>query len=393
MLKNKTNLKIVRPYLFSFFVTLILVLFSCSKTEKFDGYVTTAGTGTDELKIAVVKGTPYEMGHQLGVLLKDDIDSCLSGFLSYAQKEAPEIYSNEQLDMAWETNLPHIDSRVVEEMKGMADGSGIDLKLIQRSHMIPVISSYACSGVAVWGKNTENGHTYQIRNLDFTMGAGLQDHPLVVIYVPDNGSPHANVTFAGYIGSHTGMNANHLVFGEKGQSPMSEYPYNINGVHFSFLFRTLMYDAGSLDDVLNTIRNTTLIKRYFLFFSDGNQETQGGAKVLVSSPDAVKYTIWKDNDPGDIVAPDILPNTIYYTMDNRTAYYLLNQYQGQFDEQKMIEISRAVADKGGNLLDVVYDATALEMWIAYANGSEDASGQQYVHVPMNDYITKAGIKY
>lgn len=381
-----------RSIWFSFFIAFTLTFASCNKTENFSGFITSVGTGTDEIKVAVVKGTPYEMGRQLGLLLNGEIDSCLSGFVTYAQKEAPQMYSNEQLDLAWETHAPFIDPRIIQEMKGLVDGSGTDIKLIRRSHMIPVISSYACSGIAVWGENTQNGNTYQIRNLDFTMGAGLQDHPVVVIYVPDTGTPHANVTFAGYIGSHTGMNANHLVFGEKGESPGSEYPYDINGVHFSFLFRSMMYDTKSLDDILNTIRNTTLIKRYFLFFSDGNAETQGGAKVMVTSPDTQKYTIWKDNDPNDIVAPDILPNTIYYTMDNKTAYNLLKQYQGNIDEQKMIEISRAVADEGGNLLDVVYNATTLEMWVAYANGRKDASKQQYVHIPMSEYLHKAGVK-
>jgi len=367
-------------------ILLIFSLFSCNVSEKFKGLVTTAGTGTDEIKVAVVKGTPYEMGSQLGSLLKDEIDSCLFDFLSYAQEEAPDIYSNEQLDLAWETISPDIDLRVIEEMKGMAEASGVALELIQRSHMIPVISSYSCSGVAVWGEGTKNNHTYQIRNLDFTMGAGLQDHPLIVLYIPDEGAPHVNVTFTGYVGSHTGMNTNHVVFGEKGESPMSEYPYNINGVHFSFLFRSLMYDTKSLDDVLNTIENTTLIKRYYLFFSDGNKESMGGAKVLVSSPDPVKYTIWKDNDQNDILAPNVLPNSIYYSVDNPLAFNLLKKYQRSMDADKMIELSRAVASSGGNLLNVVYDATTLGMWLAYANGSEDASKQFYVHITMNDYL-------
>ncbi len=371
---------------FSFLILFTLSLFSCNKSENFTGILTSAGTGTDIIQIAVVKGTPYEMGQQLGSLLKDDIDSCLDSFLSYAQNEEPNVYSNEQLDKAWETNAPYIDPRVIEEMKGMAEASGLDLKMIQRSHMIPVISSYACSGAAVWGEGTSDNHTYQIRDLDFTMGAGLQDHPLVVFYIPDEGAPHMNVTFAGYIGSHTGMNANHVVFGEKGESPSREYPYDINGVHFSFLFRSLMYDAKTLDDVLNTIENTSLIKRYYLFFSDGNTESMGGAKVLVSSPDAVKYTIWKDNDQNDVLAPNVLPNSIYYSVNNPLAFSLLKKYEGSMDSDKMIELSRAVGNSGGNLLNVVYDATTLEMWVAYANGLEDAKEQAYVHINSNEYL-------
>jgi len=371
----------------------VLTLASCSqKSEEFKGEVFTTGEGSDIVKVAVVKGSPYEMGYQLGVLLKDDIKASLAGFLTTVQTKAPEVYSNEQLDQAWETNSPFIDSRVKDEMKGMSEGSGIDIKMFQRSHIVPVISTYACSGVAIWGEGTSNGHTLQIRNLDFTMDAGLQDYPVVVIYVPTEGTAHVNVSFAGYIASHTGMNANHLVFGEKGQSPRSEFPYNIKGSHFSFLFRQMMYDTKTLDDILTTIKTTPLIKRYFLFFSDGNEATQGGAKVLVSTPDDVKYTIWKDNDPTDNVAPDIFPNTIYQTMNNDTASVIIKDNIGSFDVEKMINLSRAVADDDSNLMDVVYDATTLELWVAYANGSVNASKQNYVHISMKEFMEKAGIE-
>jgi hypothetical protein len=380
-------------------ITLILIslilLTSCSENNeklKYQGQVFTAGQGTDEIKVVVVKGTPYEMGHQLGVILNDDIKKVLTNFINKAQQEEPQVFSNSQLDKVWEENAPYIDNRIKEEMKGMSDGSGVDLKLLHRGHIIPVISPYACSGVAVWGKATADGHTYHIRNLDFTKDANLQDYPVVVIYVPNEGTTHVNVSFAGYIASHTGMNANHLVFGEKGESPSKEMPYDIKGSHFSFLFRQMMYDTKNLDDILHTIKTTPLIKRYFLFFSDGNEATQGGVKVYVSTPDELKYKIWKDNEPTDNVAPNTLPNVIYQTMNNTKAFELLKKNSGSFDADKMIELSRAVADENSNLMDVVYDATTLEMWIAYANGNDIASKQKYVHISMNEYLKKAGIK-
>lgn len=379
---------------YSFLAALFFTLIACNsnnpeKTDK-NSYVATVGEGTEEIKIVVVSGTPFEMGLEQGKLLKDDIKENLNNFISYTQKEVSGKYSEEQffkfLDDAWAVNSPYIDPRVIEEMKGLAEGSGASLQMIQRAHMIPVISPYSCSGVIVWGKATAKNHTYQLRNLDFTMGAKLQDHPVIVVYKPVNGAAHANVSFAGYIASHTGINANHMVFGEKGQSPSKEFPYDIKGVHFSFLFRALMYDATSLENTLNTVKNTQLIKRYFLFFGDGNEKTMGGAKALVSTPDEVKLTIWKDNDPKDIVAPNVLPNVVYYTMDNTKAFELLKKNLGSFDEQKMIEISRAVASPGGNLIDAVYDATTLELWVAYANGKEDAGKQPYVHIDLNDYL-------
>ena len=46
-----------------------------------------------------------------------------------------------------------------------------------------------------------------------------QDHPLIVVYRPDQGIPHVNVTFAGCIGSNTGMNAEGIVLSEMETRP------------------------------------------------------------------------------------------------------------------------------------------------------------------------------
>ena len=168
----------------------IIVLFqlSCKHTppQITDGYVTSIGEGKDKIKIVVVKGTPYEMGVQLGVLLNDDIKKTLKDYLNGVIIKVPELPVNKVLDEAWKINSKFIDTRVLEEMKGVADGSGVSMKLLRRCHMIPVIAPYACSGVAVWGDSTKNGHAYQIRNLDYAMIARLQEHPVIVIYIPTN---------------------------------------------------------------------------------------------------------------------------------------------------------------------------------------------------------------
>jgi len=54
----------------------------------------------------------------------------------------------------------------------------------------------------------------------------------------------------------------------------------------------------------------------------------------------------------------------------------------------MINLSKAVADDH-NLMNVVYDATTLELWVAYANGeSERAADREYVHISMKEFLQK-----
>ena len=373
-----------------FFTTLLIVIFSisCSNEVKEPkvAKVSTIGTGDDKITVVVVSGTPYEMGYQLGTALKDDVKSCMTGFLKFGEKGLPERFNSKVLDDAWTSVEPYINDRFKEELKGLSDGSEVPWDELKRAHMIPVVGDFACSGVSVWGNASSNGNLYQIRNLDFTMGGGLQDYPTIVIYLPNDGIAHASATFAGYIAAHTGINAKGIVLSEKGASPGSEYPFDLDGTHFSTLFRDLLYDANNLEEALETIRTTKLIKRYRLYVGDGKSETMGAAKILVSSPDSVKLTIWKDNDVTDEVAPKISENVCYYTMDNDAAYDHLSENHGSFDAEKMIELSKIVATKNGNLENVVYDATNLEMWVAYAHGKEAASSRPYVHIDLKEYF-------
>jgi hypothetical protein len=318
--------------------------------------------------------------------MKKEVTACLTTFLGTAQKADPDRFSNAILDSAWKDVSPYLSPAFQDELKGLADGSGVDLQTLRRAHMVPVVADYACSGVIVWGKATANGHVYHLRNLDFVKQAHLQDYPVVVIFKPTNGIAHAVVGFAGYLGAHTGINAEHVALGEKGESPASEYPFNLHGVHFATLFRDLLYTSHNLTEALTKIKTTKLIKRYHLFVSDGKQDEEAGVKILVSSPDSVKWHIWKDNDPNDELAPKVFPSVVYYTMKNDVAYTFLKDNYGKLDAQKMIALSRAVADEGGNLCNVVYDVTNLDMWVAFAEKSQDASARTYVHIPLKKYF-------
>jgi hypothetical protein len=218
------------------------------------------------------------------------------------------------------------------------------------------------------------------------MRGHLQDHPVLVFYQPDKGHAHVLPSFAGYIGAHTGMNIKGIALSEKGASPGSDYPFDLDGTHFSTLFRDILYDADNLEEALQMVKSTKLIKRYRFWIGDGQKETMGAAKILVSSPDSVKLTIWEGNDPNDETAPNLVKNTIFYTMKNEVCFNHLQENVGKYNAEKMIELSRAVADDDGNLTNAVYDATGLELWIAYAHGLEIAGKRPYVHVKLADYL-------
>ncbi|MBN1345354.1 MAG: hypothetical protein JXQ73_21860 [Phycisphaerae bacterium] len=366
------------------FVGICLMLPSCAAPHPC--YRTSVGTGPDEIPLVVVGGTPYDMGYAVGRLMKDEVAACTSAWLAGARAEMPERCTDEQLDAAWKSVAPHTDKRFQQELRGLADGSGVPYERLLRMHMIPVVSDFACSGVIVWGEATKTGHLLQLRNLDFTVNAHLQEYPLIVIYVPDRGIPHASVTVAGMIGANTGMNARGVVMGEKGESPKKDHPFDLNGTHFLTLFRDVLWEARSLDEAVGMIRSAKLIKRYYFYVGGRKGDGWGGAKVKVTTPDSPPLHVWRDNDKDDELSPEVLPGAVYNTMNNELAWKRLKADSGSYDPDKMIALSRDLASRNGNLLDAVYDAEALEMWVAFAEGSQHAFERPYVHVKMTDYL-------
>lgn len=348
-----------------------------------DGYRTTVGEGADAIPLVVLSGTPYEMGLAMGNLMKAEIQKFVPGFVQAAQGSGEADYTNEALDAAWNATSKYMSPRYVDELKGVADGSGVDFDTVRRTHMIPVVGNYSCSFVAAWGSATKNGDLYQIRNLDYNTKAHLQDFPMVAIYIPKEGIAHMNVSFAGAIGVNTGMNAEGIALSETGDSPGSDKPYNLDGHHFMSMFRDILYDAHNLDEAVKIVQDAKRIKKYHYLIGDGKNKK--AAKMKAHAPNLV---IWGDNDPKDEVAPNILKD-IVYNAEGRDpiAYAHLKKNSGRYDADAMIQLSKAVGTIGGNLMNSVYDATTLEAWVAYANGAEECAYRRpYVRIGMKDYM-------
>ena len=363
---------------FLFLVAVTCLAFTGSIQAK--GYRTQVGSGTDQIPLIVVKGTPYEMGEQHGELMKKEVNKLVKTFMATIKASGSPRFTDKVLDNAWKSIAPHTDKRFKEELKGLAAGSGLPLKLLQRAHVMPVVADYSCSSIAAWGAATKNGHLYQTRNLDWDLNVHVQDHPLIVIYIPNEGVPHANISFAGVIGSNTGMNAEGITLSEMGDSPGKDYPFNLKGEHFTTLFRKVMYDSRDLDQAVTLFKESKRIKKYHYVVGDGKNGR--AVKILAHSPDIV---IWKDNDSSDELAPNIFKNIVYQD-EGRGAYGPLKKVYGKIDEQDMIDVACKIPIKGGNLLDVVYDATALEFWVSYAKKQEEAYKRPFIHVKMKDYL-------
>jgi hypothetical protein len=324
--------------------------------------------GPDAVPLVVVAGDSYEMGRSLGTLIPDEMQKLISATVGSLGRSGDSRYSAENLDAAWKSVSPHISRTWKRQLRGLADGSGIPLRQLMRAHMIPVVGDYSCSGAAIWGDATEDGKMYVFRNLDYSLRMRMQELPVVVVYLPDDGLAHVNPTFAGFIGVQTGMNERGLALTEMGDSPGRDYPFDLDGVPFFTLFSDLLYRAEGLDAALGTIRQARRIKKYHYVIGCGADRR--GVKIRAHAPD---LAIWTDNDPDDESAPNVFRHVVINAESRApVAFEHIRANYGKYNAQKVIELTKAVPIKGGNLFAVVYDATDLRMYFAYARDDQEA---------------------
>jgi hypothetical protein len=345
-----------------------------------EGFRTSVGDGQARFPVVIVRGNAYARGLAQGILLRHEVQRLMA---SMAQVRAEGgRYRDVSLDAAWDSVRPHLSERWVDELRGVADGAEVPLRALIRAHMVPVVSNYSCSGGSFWGDATSDGRLYQFRNLDHSMDMGLQDVPAIVVSIPEQGLAHVNLTFAGFVGVQTGMNAAGTVLSEMGDSSGDDYPFDMNGVPFFVLFSDLLYEADSLERALAIIQAAPRIKKYHYIV--GNGRDLAAAKLRAHAPD---LRIWRDEDPDDEVAPDVYRG-IVYNAESRDpiACAHIRQWYGQYDAQRVIDLTRSVPIRGSNLMAAVYDATELRLWVSYARGDVEAFERPFVPVDFGALI-------
>jgi len=364
------------------------VLFAKPDPSKGSGYRSEVMAGDVKLPLVVVKGSPYEMGYHLGKLMKAEMNEFIPSAMEGIKKELG--VTNEVLCEVWGRTSAYADQRVSQELAGLADGSGMPLATLQALHSVAILQPYSCSSIAAWGKATKDGHLYQTRNLDWSMRVGAHNYPMIVVYVPDQGIPHVVPSFAGIIGAHTGMNARGIALSEMGDAPAKEAPYQVHAPHFTVFFRTMLYDADSLTKTIDIFKAQPLTKKYHFVFGDGQKEL-GAVKIRTLSSSASKekdVAIWKDNDPTDEFAPNVLSSCVYND-EGRGAFPTLQSQHGKLDADAMMALAKKIPIKGSNVVIAVYDATALKMWVSYAHGKTEAYLRPFAYVDLNQYFNVA----
>lgn len=219
-----------------------------------------------------LQGKPYDIGYQHGVLLKDEIKALLNYF--FVEKEKVFGMSHEEIGRAAEVLKKYIPEEYMEEMRGIAEGAGVEFeKVLHANTFLDAVSAGwmgvkapRCSNFAAMPENTAAGIIVHGRNLDWSQDRNLTKANVVFFITPEDGVPFASLSWAGMTGTLTGMNSEQISMGE--MTSMS-YEASLDGVPIMILLRMLLERAGTLEEAYSVLADNPRTTGYNALITDG----------------------------------------------------------------------------------------------------------------------------
>ena len=336
--------------------------------------VATEGKGRFEMydgtRLLYLEGTPEEMGHQHGVLLRKEIHSVLNRILygvGVGSSFAKGRWFFGEIEDAQRRINPFIDPRYLAEMDAIALASGHEKEEIRLSNFFPEL--FHCSGFALFGDATVGGKMYHGRILDYLRGMGLEQNAVVIVTKPDLGNAWVNVSYAGFVGSVTGMNEKHVSMGEMGGRGEG----NWDGKPMAQLVREVMERASTLDEAVAIMRRGPRTCEYYYVISDAKTKTAVGVAATPTTFDLVQPGMFHDRLPHPI------KDTVLMSAGDRyeeLAKRVKNGY-GTFDATSARELMTRPVCMNSNIHSVLFDPETLDFWVANADSKSPASHTRY----------------
>ncbi len=342
------------------------------------GRRTSIGPAGNEITLLELWGSYEEMGQAYGQLCGEDTKRFIGHLKQAVQKEFG--VGLEQLLPTWEVMAPFVPEGYKVELEAFSKASGIPLATMKALHAIPDVSEYHCSFFAAWGSATTNGHLIQIRALDYATKAYLQENPAIICYFPDEKGtvPWVSVGLLGFLGSVTGMNAEHVAMSEIGDNfgPKHE---TLQGMPLEYLMRSTLETNKGLEAAIKHVADSPRTSSFLYCLGDAKIPS---ARALVTCKDFCKVYDWT-NLP---FTQTPLEDVVYMSMGtdsgwNQKVHDALAAQWGKIDPDfAMHGIMEGLGT--GNLHAVCFDATDLKLWVANA-GLDGTPGYKRTFVPFD----------
>lgn len=361
---------------------------SCVGTDSARTIATCGNGWLEEIngyRVLHLKGSPYEMGYEHGVLLRESVRKNLDNLLRVKGEQTLvefaglKVKPRSVIEMIMKIQQPFIPEKYTQEMAGLAAGAGLSADDIQVANFIPEL--FHCSGFALSGNATTDGTLYHGRVLDYAVDWGLQEHAVIIVAQPDDGHPFVNISYAGFVGSVTGMNARHVSIGEMGGGGLG----NWEGVPMAQLMREVLQTADTLDDAIAVFKNHPRTCQYFYVIADGKTGESVGMEATWEKVDVIRA--------GE--AHPLLPHAVEHCalLSAGDRYHELVRRvragTGTFDAHSALSLmARPVAMKS-NLHNVLFEPASTRFWVANAGfDGSPAAEQPYYAFQLTELLAR-----
>lgn len=338
----------------------------CGKgwVEKINGY-----------PVLHLKGSPYEMGYQHGALLKESVGKNMHTLLEVKGNQSLvefgpiKVKPRTAIEGIVEIQKPFVPQRYFDELAGLAAGSGLPEKDARLANFIPEM--FHCSGFALMNSATKDGTLYHGRVLDYAIDWGLQEHAVVIVAEPEGRIPFVNVTYAGFIGSVTGMNAEHVSIGEMGGGGLG----NWQGVPMALLVREALETGKDLDTAISVFRDNKRTCQYFYVVADAKTNRAVGMEA--------SWDLFMTVQPGEShpLLPTAVKDCVLLSAGDRYKE-LVKRAQaghGKFSPEDALKLMERPVAMKSNLHNVLFEPKSTKFWVANASADKKPAAEQPYH--------------
>lgn len=192
--------------------------------------------------INVTATEPYERGLQYGEQAKNHIETCLEYYKASFQKSGHEWQRVQKCAMEFYREVELAFPDQVDEVRGIAEGSGLSVEDIMVINSRYEISKFPklpeCTTGAVLPEATANRHTYALKNWDFNIA--VRNH-IVFLLIRNDDFWLAGFTEAGQM-IRDGANSNGIALCSNNLQSVEDH-YGI-GIPVTFMRRRILYSKS-----------------------------------------------------------------------------------------------------------------------------------------------------
>jgi len=296
------------------------------------------------IKVVWLQGTPYEMGHQHGQYLHDEIASLGSDVLGALRFAGRGLALGR---LAARRSFPE----VVEECRGLTDatqdlGMTLDACLVLAygdvyqeifANTLPNVLFWdGCSQWVASGEATKEGRLYHGSTLDNDQKPidYILNNPVVFVRQPHDGLPHVFITYPGVVWPNWGLNVAGITLGLDSAHPNGPDELKFQGGSDVQTMAQILKTATSFTEARQIMETQSRVRANLIMIADGKSKEAGVFEITGQNLGVRKL-------------PD---NGVLYT----TNHFVLEEMYGRqplpVDESSLLRFDRfaQLMEPGGN---------------------------------------------